>query len=266
MQAQTSRPGVWRGEDGQYYAPEAHPNFDPTRLAVDQVSDDPDFEIPSTSLLLSTWLAEALNADPRLSDAVTDNGATAPLLVLSCSTLGTKSLTHGTGRALFVWKRILIQEHIGPPWSNEELTTAAEHRAYLNFFSRLCLVQLVMPEEAEQMAFRMWQLLNERAMQGRLWRLPDRATMESGVDRLGTADVEDLTALVESTGMAFARLSEDDSGEHGSDDDRSKVARLAMQSFVLGELLPFIRGSAVLGTAGASGQLRREYEVRQELV
>jgi hypothetical protein len=265
VQAQTTRPGVWRAEDGKYYGPESHPNFDPTRLAVEQVSEESDIEIPSASLLLSTWLGEALNADARLSEAVAGNGATAPLLVLSCSTFGSKSLDHGSGRALFVWKRRLIQEHIGSPWSTEELWTSAEHRVYLNFFSRLCLVQLVMPEEAEPMTFRLWQLLNERAMQGRHWRLPDRATMQDGVERLGRPDVTDLTALVESTGLAFARLSEDDGGEHGSDADRSTVARLAMQAFVLGELLPFISGSATLGSAGSSGQLRREYEARQEL-
>jgi hypothetical protein len=266
MQLQTSRPGVWRGEDGRYYLPESHPTFDPTRLAVEQVSDESDIEIPSTSLLLSTWLAEALNADARLSEVFPDNGATAPLLVLSCSTYGTKSLTHGSGQALFVWKRKLIQEHIGSPWSSEELVTSAEHRAYLNFFSRLCLLKMVMPENAEPMAIRLWQLLNERTMQGPLWRLPDRATMQHGIARLGRPDVRDLTALVESTGMAFARLSESESGMDGTDADRSKVARLAMEAFVLGELLPFIRGSSVLGCSGESAQLRNEYEARQELV
>jgi hypothetical protein len=266
VQLQTDRPGVWRGEDGRYYLPDSHPNFDPTRLAVEQVSDEPDIEIASTSLLLSTWLAEALNEDARLSEALPHNGATAPLLVLSCSTFGSKSLTNGSGQALFVWKRRLIQEHIGSPWSNEELSTSAEHRAYLNFFSRLCLLKLVMPEEAEKMAFRLWQLLNERTMQGPLWRLPNRAAMQEGIHRLGRPDVRDLTALVETTGFAFARLSEHDGEQPGCEADRSKVARLAMQAFVLGELLPFIRGSSVLGATGGSAQLREEYEVRQELV
>ncbi len=265
MQALTSKPGVWLGEDWKYHLPESHPNFDPTRLAVEQVSEESDFEIASTSLLLSTWLAEALNEDARLSEAFPDNGATAPLLVLSCSTLGTKALTHGSAQSLFVWKRTLIQERIGQPWSTEELSQSAEHRAYLNFFSRLCLLKLVMPDEAERMAFRLWQLLNERSMQGPLWRLPDRATMQEGVLRLGRPDVRDLTALVESTGLAFARLSEHDGEEPGSGADRSKVARLAMQVFVLGELLPFIRGSSILGSAGESAQLREEYEVRQQM-
>ncbi len=265
MQQPTSRPGVWRGDDGKYYLPDSHPSFDPTRLAIEQVSDEPDIEIPITSLLLSTWLAEALNTDNRLSDAFPTNGAIAPLLVLSCSTSGRKSLTHGSGQALFVWKRRLIQERIGAPWSAEELTVSAEHRTYLNFFARLCLVKLVVWEDAEQMTERLWQLLDERTIQGPLWRLPGRSAMLRGINQLGTPDVRDLNSLVESTGVAFARLSERRAERIGTDADRSMVARLAMQAFVLGELLPFIRGSAALGSTGASGQLRLEYEVRQGL-
>jgi hypothetical protein len=188
MQALTSRPGVWLGEDWKYHLPESHPNFDPTRLAVEQVSTESDFEIASTALLLSTWLAEALNEDARLAEAFPDNGATAPLLVLSCSTLGTKALTHGSGQSLFVWKRTLIQERIGQPWSTEELAQSAEHRAYLNFFSRLCLLKLVMPDEAERMAIRLWQLLNERSMQGPLWRLPPGSSRRERSHRPGRVD------------------------------------------------------------------------------
>ena len=256
---------MWLADDGRYYLPDAHPGFDPTRLAIEQVSDETDIEIPITSLMLSTWLAEALNTDARLSDAFPTTAAIAPLLVLSCSTLGSKSLTHGSGQQLFVWKRRLIQEQVGPPWSTEELNVSGEHRTYLNFFARLCLVKLVMRDTAVQLTDRLWQLLEERSMQGPVWRLPNRIAMQSGVSRLGSPDVRDLNALVESTGIAFARISEHRSGTQGDDIDRSRVARLAMQAFVLGELLPFIRGSASLGSTGASGQQRLEYQARQGL-
>ena len=189
----------------------------------------------------------------------------AALLVLSCSTLGSKSLTHGSGQALFEWKRRLIQEQVGPPWSTEELNTSAEHRTYLNFFARLCLVKFVMRDRAAHVADQLWQLLDERTMRGPLWRLPDRVTMQRGINHLGSPNVFDLNTLVESTGMAFARLSEGRSATHGTNIDRSKVARLAMQAFVLGELLPLIRGSATLGCTGASAQLRLEYDVRRGL-